>query len=87
MNSPLPEVAVFDFDKTLTKEDTFRLFLTAMSGHWRVYEAAIRHMPGLLRGLGDSGVEMRRRNASWYGCYEACRRLSTSGRPTNSRIE
>ena len=51
-HGPPRPVAVFDFDRTLTREDTFRMFLLACAGGRRAIAAAFARSPlTTLRGL------------------------------------
>lgn len=49
-------IAVFDFDGTITKRDTLAPFLLKFAGFTRSFTSAIRHAPGMVSaaiGVGD----------------------------------
>jgi|ERR1022692_125955 phosphatidylglycerophosphatase C len=70
---PRPLVA-FDFDRTLTRRDTMRLFLLTVSDWRTVTIAFLRHMPQLASALrGDSA----RNRAKELICFDILRGLTS----------
>lgn len=54
-----PVVAAFDFDGTLTSRDTLRIFLRKCVGSRRLAEAALRHLPSVVWGVGGGASRDR----------------------------